>query len=581
MNKLFAVILSFSLIIGPVPAAHAGAGGIAKQILGIGNGIVGAAVITKCKLGTSQPSVLIYMAGSIVFVAAEIAGAKKKSKDVEKQSQSLDEMKAQMKEGGDYQMAAIEERIKDEKSTLEFIQKRRKWMMATKAIYAAATAMAVIEIWWQMPVPVGINKPWNAACTTDPSHMPLVTAVGMAYGALMSSGGSIKGMAIGVALQLAIKEFLPKVTIGAQIADAAIAILETAPGRIAFFAAATALVMLIDAELAKEEKESKKRLADLEKVRDSFKQTSQTDNTVLAEGSSTNNAGNTDKVEGSDPNDPSKKKYELSSLAKGNEIKKQCFSRGSDGSMSYSESGCKNSFKLTRPKFEANMQLPTLKAVSNLATDMGQAVSDGDTAKADVAAGELGNMAGRIDAIKDGLMKKLNDQLKAEGKKPIDVNGELKRQVTALNTALNKQSPGSGNYDVASLGDTGSSDMNGSDSALAAVDPNAGDMGSMDIKGVEAPKEIALPETTTPGGDLSSITEDSLGVANAEEALGILGSKKIEETVANFKGAEGDISRESDVSIFKQVSNRYFLNYTKIFQRKEVNPPMQAPAPSN
>lgn len=552
-------------------------GGMAKQVLGIANGVVGAAVITKCKMASMQPSLMIYMAGSIVFVAAEVAGGKKKTKDVESQAQSLDQLKANMKEGGDYQMAAIEERIKDEKSTLEFIQKRRKWMMATKAIYAAATAMAILEIWWQMPFPVGINKDWSGACAPDPSHTPLVMAIAMAYGAAMSSGGTLKGFAISAALGVAVQAILTYVGMGAEIADKAIMILDTAPGRVAFFAAATALVMMIDSELAKEESESKKRLADLEKVRDAFKANSQATN-QLAEGSSTNNAAGAN-GEGSDPTDPSKKPYEISKLAQGTEAKKQCFSRGSDGSMSYSESGCKNSIKLVRPKFEANMDLPTLKSVSNLATDMGQAVANGDMGKADLAAGELANMAGRMDAVKDGLMKKLNDQMKKDGKKPIDINGELQRQVTALNNAINKQNPGAGNLTVAGLGDTSGSSSKG-EAEVSPVNTTANTDLSEMAKGAEAPAQEVTPVGADASG-LGSITEDSLGIANAEEALGVLGMKKVEGEELNFTTAKGDISAESESSIFKQVSNRYFLNYNRFFQRKEVNPPLAAPAPSN
>lgn len=558
--------------------ASGGTGGMAKQILGIANGIVGASVITKCKLASTQASILAYMAGSLVFVAAEVAGGKKRNKDSANQAQSLDQMKAGMKEGGDFQMAAIDAQIKNEKSNLEFIEKRRKWMMATKAIYAAATTLAVLEIWWSFPPPAGIAKPFEGACTPDPSHKPIVTVIAMAYSSLMAAGGDLKGMAMGMGMQMAIKwvmkEFLPKVTIGAEIADKAVGILSTAPGRITFFAAATALVMMIDSELAKEEKDTKKKIADLEKVKESFKLASQTDNEVT-EGSG-NNAATGDKTETSDPNDPSKKTYEIKGLAKGTELQKQCFAK-IDGAMHYSAEACKSSFKLTRPKFEMNMDLPTLKTVANLATDMGQSVSDGDMGKADLAAGELANMAGRMDAVKDGLMKKLNDQLKAQGKKPIDVNGELNRQVTALNDALNKQKPGSGNYSMASLGDMGSMDLKGSEASLAAVDPKAGEVTVPDAK---APDATAV-EVPSAASDVGAISEDALGVANAEEALGVLGAKKLEDNVANFESAEGDISKDSDVSLFKQVSNRYFLNYTKIFQRKEINPPLAEPAPSN
>jgi len=42
----------------------------------------------------------------------------------------------------------------------------------------------------------------------------------------------------------------------------------------------------------------------------------------------------------------------------------------------------------------------------------------------------------------------------------------------------------------------------------------------------------------------------------------------------NGKDVGNDISTERDRSIFKQVSQRYLLNYTKFFERKSINPPL-------
>src|SRR5690606_2352890 len=114
--------------------------------------------------GQTQMSVMLYLAGSLVYVASEIAGAKKKANNIDDQAVKLDQLKVEMKEGGDYQKAAIQAQLDDEKSNLEFIEKRRKWLLATKAIYTAAIAMAIIEFWWSFPPPAGLGKDDSAAC---------------------------------------------------------------------------------------------------------------------------------------------------------------------------------------------------------------------------------------------------------------------------------------------------------------------------------------------------------------------------------------------------------------------------------
>jgi hypothetical protein len=43
----------------------------------------------------------------------------------------------------------------------------------------------------------------------------------------------------------------------------------------------------------------------------------------------------------------------------------------------------------------------------------------------------------------------------------------------------------------------------------------------------------------------------------------------LDQALNNFESTAQDISKKSDVSLFKQVSNRYLLNYTKIFREKK------------
>lgn len=581
MKKLFAVILSLGLILAPIPTvntAHAGgAGGYAKMILGMANGIMGSTILTKCKMGSTQMSVMLYLAGGIVYTIAEIAGGRAKSKSVEENAADVTQFQANMKDGGDLQKKAIDAQIKNEKDNLKHVQTKRKWMMATKLVYAAATAMAVIEIWWSFPPPAGMGKPDAAACSSNPAgHKFMTKAIAMAYGAFVSSGGTLQGMIIGAGMQagkeLVFKEASKKVAetvvqveAGADVADASVPLLNSAYGRIAFFAAATALVMLIDGDLKKEEEAIKKRIADLEKVKSTFESA---DNN-LAEGASTTGTGSTSgSLAGNNPNNPSNRTYDVNALAQGTQLKKMCMTNNG-GSPDYSEAGCSNPLRIQKPVFPGGVDIPTLQNAANVSTDMANAMASGDIAAAEIEAGKLTAMAARIEAVKDNALKKLNDQLKKDGKKPIDVDGELNRQVAALNAELNKRNAGSGNFSMADIGNAGEAAT--SDIANAA-DPNAGNITT-----------TAAPVAADLNGpiDLSSL-EGELGGTEVVDpnAAGTEKVATLEDSLNDFESNESDIAQDSGVSIFKQVSNRYFLNYTKIFDKKKIADPPLAPQPA-
>lgn len=94
MKKLLAFTLSTSLTFMPaISYAQASSGAnIAKMILTMSNGIVGASVLAKCKLGATQPSVLIYSAGGLTFVASEFFIGKAKTQATAEIAMDVDKL---------------------------------------------------------------------------------------------------------------------------------------------------------------------------------------------------------------------------------------------------------------------------------------------------------------------------------------------------------------------------------------------------------------------------------------------------------------------------------------------------------
>lgn len=584
MKKLFAIILSLGLIMAPMPVvntAHASGsagGGYMKILLGMSNGIVGSTILMKCTMGASQPSLLLYMAGSLVYAAAEILGGKNKQKSVGMNAEQLDQLKATMKEGGDYQRAALEGQLKNEEDNLKHVQKKLQWMNATKIVYTLAAIVAFIEFILSLPPPpagIGILKTDVGGCVPNPAaNIPMETAIVAAYSILQayaSSGMSGAMMAGGMG---ALKAFAPEIAkklglvkIMDTVQEFTISALNSGLGRAAWFGAAALVVTKLTSELQSEANKIRERIAKIKAILATMSGASNS----LAEGDSseaTSGAG-----DGNDKIDPATgKKYAVKSLPKGNELGKHCFSASGKG-MDYSEAGCKSAYKIAKPKMEGQFNIPTISAGTNSTVDMANAIASGDLAAAEVEAGKLASMAGRIDAIHNELKKKADDQLKKMGKKPVDYNAEVARQIAAYNDAFNKNSPGSGNFSMAEFDSTGVGSAEISDSA--PVD-GAGDIAAAGVNGA--------PEVAAPGIDLSKL-EDAANAAAAGE--GVLDPNadanklaSLSEGLDGFEGSESDISKDRDVSIFKQVSNRYFLNYTRLFEKKKVvDPPMTEATP--
>lgn len=556
MKKIFAVILSLTLIMAPVPAihsAHASEQSGAQQLLGLANGIVGATLITKCKLASLQTSVLIYMAGSLTYILGEITTAKKKASDVGNMAEDLDSLKATMKEGGDYQRKAVEAQIANEKSNLEFIQKRKMFVKATLGMYGVATAIAVMEVIRE------VAPPWIssfAACTPNPAMDKIwVIALASAYGTLASSGGkpTAGGMAAGVGLGVAVKVLLPKLTaisIPAGVSNAMA--LNTGASRIGFFGVVTALVTKILMELNDAEKKAKDRIATLQQVLD----TMPGEQNALAEGNSQNPSKNNPGVSTSVGQN-----HALKALPP-NKLPQTCV--GSDGSVS--SSACSKTMKLSKIQFDPKFRLDTLQASANTATEFAQAMVDGDYQKAELLSGDMEAAAVRATTIKDAMIKKLNENLVAQGKKPLDIEAETKKQLKLMNAEYAKHGIDSSNIAASSLGDSAKI---GAAEVTNAKAP----------EGAEEIKPVAVSDAAPVQGiDLSGIDASVSSNNTMDENMysGEDVTASLSEGLEQVEGSGEEINKDRDVSIFKQVSNRYKLNYTRLFERKKVEAPETA-----
>ena len=140
----------------------------AKQILAISTSIIGTNIISQCIAGLKIPSIAVFMAGSLVYIASELAGAKAQNKNHNKMMDEIDltskEIEA-LKGGGngDAQRNALELRKKEEEQTRDYLKSRRMWLLAVTAMYWTAMGLAIMEETSGIAAGVGTG---TGVCTT-------------------------------------------------------------------------------------------------------------------------------------------------------------------------------------------------------------------------------------------------------------------------------------------------------------------------------------------------------------------------------------------------------------------------------
>jgi hypothetical protein len=241
-------------------------------------------------------------------------------------------------------------------------------------------------------------------------------------------------------------------------------------------------------------------------------------------------------------------------LAGGNQAARSCWANTSKG-MEFSESACKSSFRVPRAKLNANLNLPTLQSVTGTAGDLAQAVSDGDMAKADILAGQLAANATRMKQVKDSLLKQLNDKLKAKGKKPLDLDKEVNKRISQLESGVNKNLASKGFGPLASI-----------EAANLGKELPSKDLPVIDPQDVGSKAPIAIDNKVTE--PMEEALNEGGGVVEENQA-------SLSESLEGLEITEEDISKRSEDSIFQQLSTRYLLNYNRFFERRKVE---EAPA---
>jgi hypothetical protein len=636
MKKLIAFILSLNLIITPVVFAQevgenpgydgqsqiktGGYDFYAKQILAASTSIIGANIISQCSFGIKVPSIATYMAGSLVYIASELLGAKAQN---DHHKQKLSDLKRVAEDkpvkGGEVQKAILIQSKKDQEASLDYIKKKKLWTIAVTAIYAAAMGLAISEeltghtsgatagtascAATAAALSAGCTMGYAAcyaghiaACTGLMSSGALAAEAAFASPTALATGTSTCAgtatyaggcssyltsyMAIGYANctpmstngllnMIMVKALVAAYTMGAtkdtskavnyttmitQLLTLLVPSLEklVMPAynfpipRSITFGASMALAGVVSGGLIQRQNIVEKNISDLDKMITNFKLNTDDPNGV--------GEGDANAPGLSNPYDPGSKKYEIKALHKVAPVK-NCVSNNGRA-IDVSSNACKSPIKINRPKFDFAGGIKTLNDAGTLAADMANAVTSGDTDRANVIAGQLGNMAAKIKEVNEKLQAAYNEKQKADKKPAVDFGKSIKEKVASMENDLSKMASSQG-INMASLGPA----MNSEDFKKDELNASETEV----VAAVPVP-EMPIADINLSGMDATSSEEFS----DSSQTVATLS-----DSLNEFETTESDIAKDPGVSIFRQVSNRYLLNYTKIFNRKEIAPPMQ------
>ena len=144
MFKVFAVILSLQLIIAPVAIAQGSGAGeqfrqnpnseakkpsYMNQVKSIVVSAIGTTAIMACKNFFLLPSLAVFNAGSLIYIASELMGGKSQGDFHKRKAEDLKMVEEKMRKqaGGEAQKEALEAALKDEKEILSrdpYVQSR-------------------------------------------------------------------------------------------------------------------------------------------------------------------------------------------------------------------------------------------------------------------------------------------------------------------------------------------------------------------------------------------------------------------------------------------------------------------------
>ncbi|HXH75709.1 MAG TPA: hypothetical protein VNJ08_12120 [Bacteriovoracaceae bacterium] len=583
-----------------------------KQIMLIGVNIIGGNILVACPKGLLMPSIAMFEAASIIYIASELLAAKAIGEKHKKSMDNLEMDQAKMaKEGTDLQKQALIQARISEEQTLDYLENKRNWAIALTVMYTAATAAAVAEqivaftaahktaILACVPlVAVSCNvanatgacpteeaarcymssylgfvnaqlQPWvplgyPIAVTYCPgalNYEPACLAAASSYLSLAHAACSPAGLTASLPLNLGLNALIlgawgAALAFGTENGDVAKwGILLTAlagiiPPLNAFlitayayplqraitFMVADILAFTITMGLDERIGYAKENIKKIQAVLDNFKDTTAKDDVkAVAEGTKAAATGG-----GSDSNGPD---YTVPGGPPTKGSGGSCLSRGG-GKPSFGPQACATPVKVGAPQMNFG---PGTEALNQVAANGAKIASDlaaGNTQGALAARADLLSKAGRIKAIAAAMKKKLNDQLKAQGKKPIDFDGDAKKQLAQYQGIANQAA------------------------AAKGISPSGGGA-KLDPLASESPSGPTMVGKA--GGGATGAANPMLGMDTLPAETGITSSITAPtEKLDSFETAESDINANSGVSLFSLISNRYVHSYGKVMNKKEV-----------
>lgn len=633
MKKLFAILFSFQLILAPVAYSNTpgteedaytttGTGSkggydfYVNQVMMIATSAIGSSILSQCLEGIKIPSIATFMGGSLVHILSEILAAKDKNDKRHQKLKDIEILEEKLaKKGDSFQKDALYAQLKEEEDVRDFLQNRVIWMSAITAIYATAMGLAIGEETAGLASGGGIAAAacasYAGACTLgyaaclghcvggiaaalgklkaistmpDPAARTAVTTfctsfspalagcqglvqtyLPWAYGACqmlpvdggtsMFSWGGLLTMGYGLAASQAgskqgqISQYGTMLVglvsmLVPSFSKLVVKMYQFPIPRSITFGAATAFSGTVLSGLIVRLNKANKNVKTLENAYNKFVVESNGTNTGTETLEPTDQPGG-----GGQNNVTGPKRGNLKELAQGLKPKR-CLTKGANG-FDISEKGCANPFRIPKSPI-SKFNLPTLSKVGGLTTDMVNALASGDEAGAANISTEIGSYAAKVTKEVDALKVQYNELMKKNKQNPVDFDKSIKEQVASMQATLNA---------TAKQNNVNLADLAKGDNTLSEPEKAAEDIKATTVQ---------APEVQVPAPDLSLInSEETVADENS-----IIKPSSSEDNLDNYESNEGDINKAPDVSIFKQLSNRYILNYTKIFERKKAPEPV-------
>ena len=544
--------MSFQLILAPLAMAQSepvdaykttGDGSVeggkqfANSLLMTGSGAFGSCLIFCTTDSPLTFSHYIFMGGAVVLLAGEIAAAIKQKEAKEESEKQVARMSlANAKPGEkitqeqkDTQLSLLELAKEEETKNRDAIKARMDWMTAAEVVYWLAVAGAATEtVMYIFMEYTGYETPQLYECV-GPQTQTAVLAIGAAYGALANASQGVGGAITG---GLSVAGFMVMLNL---------LITEAAPGlntaltwpvsRIVIFGVFAALAEVVREGYKDKVKTAENNIAKIESAIADWKAAGlqgneiETTDVVAQENYTGVNAA-------PKPNQPSKTPSKVVKSGK-------CLGSNGKG-LEHSANACKSPMKFNRSSVKFDSKF--LSGAANQAFDMAEAFAADDMGGAQVQASALASNAARVKAEALGLIKAANSELAKKGGKTIDFDKAVKAQMASYSKMA---------QDAATSG---------------GMKPSSGNVASLDASKDEKKspvKPFVAPVAAAP----KPMPNLSMGSEEVPEAQPVAASSN--QNLDDFESSEQDLSKQKDVSIFQQLSNRYFLNYNKVFERKK------------